>query len=149
MIHPVRRLLSEVRYMLTAHTHLARSKLQAWGLPMAVVIAFLLTEFVVGNLLTIAVGYVTLTFFIFTYGLIENSTPVRRGATFFLGLAVLCFGNGRVLYWFYDGKVTDNYEWLFDMGHISLWVSAVLTVVDLRERRDVIACDPLKQGGAE
>ena len=131
------RLISEIREMLAARTRKARQKAQAWGLPLAVLTTFLLVEVAVGNMLAIAIGYLVLTIFILSYGLIEQSTPVRRAATYFLGFTVLCFGSGRVIYWFYDGVLNDSYEWMFDLGHLSLWLSTALTVIDLRERRSV------------
>lgn len=133
------RMLAKAWHVMVARSRLARSKRKAWGLPLLLGLIFVSLELALGNLLTIALGYLGLFFFILQFGLIEQSTPVRRAATFMLGMAVLCFGSGRMLYWFHSGVLTPDYEWLFDTGHLSLWTATALTVLDLRERRAVTA----------
>lgn len=139
-------ILSEAREIFTARTRKARQKAQAWGLPVAVLMTFILVEVAVGNLLAVAAGYGVLFGFVMMYGLIEQSTPVRRAATYFLGFTVLCFGSGRAIFWYYDGVLNDSYEWMFDLGHLSLWLSTALTVIDLRERRGVTKPAPFQNG---
>ncbi|VVT07363.1 hypothetical protein [Erythrobacter sp. EC-HK427] len=112
-----------------------RAAPEVWLLPLTVLIAFGLAEFTLGNTVTVAIGYVALFVFIFEAGLIERGSPLRRAGTYFLGAAILCFGNGRLLLALNGGLDSlPRFEWLFDAGHVSLWISAIFHLLELRQQ---------------
>lgn len=118
---------------------LLRANLALWALPLAVLLSFITLEAVAGTQFTIALGYGALFFFILETGLVERGPPLRRAGTYFLGLTVLCFGNGRLLLWFYGMDSLPKFQWIFDAGHLALLISAAFHVLELRAR--LAACE--------
>lgn len=113
----------------------ASGSAKVWLLSAAVVLAYLLVEFTLGHMAALAIGYVAVFLFIFEGGLIERGSPLRRAGTYFLGLAVLCFGNGQLMLALAGGvDALPQFEWLFDAGHISLWITAIFHLLELRQQ---------------